>query len=287
MYRHCLCGLLKVGQLVVPSGPFTNRIIYRFSNDARQSYRQMQKKDKKDVRAMGYVLLVIPVSALMLGIWQIRRRKWKLELIEEMESKVNHPPVPLPSDPSEIATLDYRKVKVRGKFDHSREAYILPRVNIQSLDKNAPTQGGGAYVVTPFRLEDGSDTILVNRGWVPRSRIDPETRRTGQIDGVVDLVGVVRTNEKRPQYSSTHDASRNVWHVRDVGGIAQQLGTSPIFIDADAGSTVEGGPIGGQTKVSLRNDHLQYIITWFVSMVFFIRSNLLHVVQSLLEKMTQ
>ena len=28
------------------------------------------------------------------------------------------------------------------------------------------------------------------------------------------------------------------------------------------GSTVPGGPIGGQTKVYLRNEHLQYIITW-------------------------
>lgn len=28
------------------------------------------------------------------------------------------------------------------------------------------------------------------------------------------------------------------------------------------GSTVPGGPIGGQTRVSLRNEHMQYIITW-------------------------
>ena len=29
-------------------------------------------------------------------------------------------------------------------------------------------------------------------------------------------------------------------------------------------STVAGGPIGGQTKVSLRNEHLTYILTWLV-----------------------
>jgi len=28
-------------------------------------------------------------------------------------------------------------------------------------------------------------------------------------------------------------------------------------------STVPGGPIGGQTRVYLRNEHLQYIITWY------------------------
>ncbi|KAI4562386.1 hypothetical protein MJT46_011348 [Ovis ammon polii x Ovis aries] len=36
--------------------------------------------------------------------------------------------------------------------------------------------------------------------------------------------------------------------------------TEPIFIDADFKSTVPGGPIGGQTRVTLRNKHLQYII---------------------------
>lgn len=29
-----------------------------------------------------------------------------------------------------------------------------------------------------------------------------------------------------------------------------------------AGSTIPGGPIGGQTRVTLRNEHMQYIITW-------------------------
>lgn len=35
-----------------------------------------------------------------------------------------------------------------------------------------------------------------------------------------------------------------------------------------AGSTVPGGPIGGQTRVSLRNEHMQYIITWWVGALF-------------------
>lgn len=36
----------------------------------------------------------------------------------------------------------------------------------------------------------------------------------------------------------------------------------PYFLDAVYESTVPGGPIGGQTIVTLRNEHLQYIITW-------------------------
>lgn len=45
--------------------------------------------------------------------------------------------------------------------------------------------------------------------------------------------------------------------------MATQLETAPIFIDADATTTVPDGPIGGQTRVTLRNEHLQYIFTWY------------------------
>jgi len=33
-----------------------------------------------------------------------------------------------------------------------------------------------------------------------------------------------------------------------------------LFAETD--STVAGGPIGGQTNVTVRNEHLSYIVTW-------------------------
>lgn len=45
--------------------------------------------------------------------------------------------------------------------------------------------------------------------------------------------------------------------------MAEVTGSLPILVDADSASTVPGGPIGGQTRVYLRNEHLQYIITWY------------------------
>lgn len=40
-------------------------------------------------------------------------------------------------------------------------------------------------------------------------------------------------------------------------------GADPYLIDATVESTVPGGPIGGQTRVTLRNEHMSYIVTWF------------------------
>jgi hypothetical protein len=32
----------------------------------------------------------------------------------------------------------------------------------------------------------------VNRGWVPRSRLPPDTRAAGQTSGTTDIVGIIR-----------------------------------------------------------------------------------------------
>lgn len=45
--------------------------------------------------------------------------------------------------------------------------------------------------------------------------------------------------------------------------MASRTGALPIFLDATHDFDVTGGPIGGQTRVTLRNEHMSYILTWF------------------------
>jgi len=45
--------------------------------------------------------------------------------------------------------------------------------------------------------------------------------------------------------------------------MCSSTGAKPVFLDATYEMTVPGGPIGGQTRVGLRNEHLSYLITWF------------------------
>ncbi|PNJ45241.1 SURF1 isoform 2 [Pongo abelii] len=223
----------------------------------------------EDDSFLQWVLLLIPVTAFGLGTWQVQRRKWKLNLIAELESRVLAEPVPLPADPMELKNLEYRPVKVRGCFDHSKELYMMPRTMVDPVREareggliSSSTQSG-AYVVTPFHCTDLGITILVNRGFVPRKKVNPETRQKGQIEGEVDLIGMVRLTETRQPFVPKNNPERNHWHYRDLEAMARITGAEPIFIDANFQSTVPGGPIGGQTRVTLRNEHLQYIVTWY------------------------
>lgn len=233
-------------------------------------YRKYSTKfrPKKSVGVAGTCMLAVPVLTFCLGTWQIQRRKWKLNLIKLLEEKTNLPPIDLPFDLDELKDLEYRKVKVQGTFDHSKEQFIHPR---SLISKGDITGGGlissvqsGAWVVTPFLLSDRDLTILVNRGWINRKNIDPRTREQGQISGLVELVGVVRHNEKRAPFVPHKKDSSSFWHNRDIIALAAVCETAPVFIDADYESTVPSGPIGGQTRVTLRNEHFSYIITWYL-----------------------
>lgn len=45
--------------------------------------------------------------------------------------------------------------------------------------------------------------------------------------------------------------------------MSELTGAEPYLLDATVDTTVAGGPIGGQTRVQMRNEHLSYIVTWF------------------------
>ncbi|XP_063336666.1 surfeit locus protein 1 [Pelmatolapia mariae] len=250
-------------------GPF-KRVDGRFLGFGRQSSSTAAKAaEKGEDSFLKWFLLLIPATTFGLGTWQVKRRQWKLKLIDDLTRLTTAEPIPLPLDPYEVNNLEYRRVKVRGHYDHSQELYIMPRSPVDPereareagrLSSSAET---GANVITPFHCTDLGITILVNRGFVPRQKIRPETRMKGQVEDEVELVGVVRLAENRKPFVPNNDVERNRWHYRDLEAMAQVTGAAPIFIDADFSSTIPGGPIGGQTRVTLRNEHMQYIITWY------------------------
>ncbi|GLH03398.1 SURF1-like protein [Gryllus bimaculatus] len=226
-------------------------------------------QQRKTIGPRGWVLLGIPVLTFALGTWQVQRRKWKLNLIQELEKRSNAEPREFPEDLTELKEIEYYPVRVRGHFDHSKELFLGPRSLIKDGDaasegklisKNAKSHTGYC-VITPFQLSDKNFTILVNRGWVPYDKRNPASRRGGQIEDEVELVGIVRLEEKRPPFTPHNKG--NMWFYRDLSQMSAATDAAPVLLDAVVESSVDGGPLGGQTRVSLRNEHFSYILTWY------------------------
>lgn len=212
-------------------------------------------------RPLWQVGLALALAGLMmavflaLGIWQIQRLGWKLDLIERVEARVHAAPVPL-RDVLAMAPEDqeYRHVTVSGQFDHGAETLVQAVTEL----------GGGYWVLTPLRTESGQQ-VLINRGFVPPERADPHTRPEGQQTGPVTITGLARLTEPGGAFLRSNDPGAGRWYSRDVAAIAAARGlrAAPIFIDADAAPQPGGYPVGGLTVIAFRNTHLIYALTWF------------------------
>lgn len=193
-----------------------------------------------------------------LGVWQVERRSWKLDLIERVNARVAASPAMTPP-PAAWSSLDpkaieYRKVRATGLYRHDRETLV-----------DALTErGAGYWIITPLVTSNG--TILVNRGFVPSEKADARTRPEGRVAGQVSIVGLMRLTEPQGRILRPNRPDEERWYSRDVAAIARarSLGkVAPFFIDADAAPNPGGLPVGGMTVVHFRNAHLGYALTWF------------------------
>jgi surfeit locus 1 family protein len=112
--------------------------------------------------------------------------------------------------------------------------------------------------------------VLFDRGFIPPVKKDPGRRAEGQLAGTVELTGIVRRNQEQRQFAPDNAPDRNVWFHVDVPLMRSMAGARPdpkldaFFLEADAATNPGGVPVGGQTRLDIPNDHLQYAITWFL-----------------------
>jgi surfeit locus 1 family protein len=190
-----------------------------------------------------------------LGVWQLERLQWKLALIAEVSGHMSAAPLSVDQALKTSAdAMQYRRVALEGRFDNAKEAYVF-----------TTREGGEAvyHVLTPFLTSQGQ-TLMVDRGYIPKDKLAP-VRRT-PLEGVTQMVGVWRVPDAPGTFTPAPDATHRIWYSRDLKGIAAadhiQL-AAPVVIEADAAPNPGGWPKGGQTVVSFRNEHLSYAVTWF------------------------
>ena len=209
---------------------------------------------------------LISLAALIvligLGVWQLQRLTWKETLIDRLQSRAEMSAESLPPGDLDLEEWEFRRVTLVGQFLHDQEMHLLNR----SLNGNP-----GLHIITPFRRTDVPDAplVLVDRGWVPFDAKDPSTRKEGLITGEVTVEGIVRF--QRPitglqrVFLPENEPDRNMWYSVDVPEMESVRG-EPFanFYVVDGNDAVPGGyPVGHQWTLNIRNDHLQYALTWF------------------------
>jgi surfeit locus 1 family protein len=212
------------------------------------------------------VFAVVGIAFLIgLGIWQLDRKIWKENLIATVTARTTRAPEDLPPRASwpQLIQLgnEYRRVAFPAEFLEGQEALVYTAGSPFRPDVKGP----GYWVFAPAQLPGGS-IVVVNRGFVPADAKDPATRASGNVRGIVEVVGFMRWPETRGLFTPADDPKTNVWYLRDPKAMAAEkkwATAAPFYIDQESPVPPGSLPLPGKLSVELPDNHLQYAITWF------------------------
>jgi surfeit locus 1 family protein len=200
------------------------------------------------------------IVLLFLGFWQLQRMHWKQDLVARITTQMQADPtalqLPLQGD---VKAMEYRRAQISGLLQHDHEIFLAAR--------SIANGKFGFQILTPLQTADGQ-FILINRGWVPQEKRDPQTRLAAQLAGPVTVTGIIRIPQPTKRwYQLENQPNENFWIWPDMAGIAQETGINnlaPVILEADDSVPNAGGfPVGGQTRLNFPDNHLIYALTWF------------------------
>lgn len=214
------------------------------------------KNPKKSLTIPTLFTCVGIILLLGLGSWQVKRLMWKEALVSKIEYQLSQTPLTLAEVLSEPEKHQYRRVRLKGRFLHEKEARLYTGPKIL---KGEP----GYNLLTPLATDSGY--VLVDRGWIPQTMKDPDKRQEVAMDEEAQFEAMLMPQETPTWYTPENQLAQNMWFWIDVPTMMGELvGNNEMYFRAlkkEEKSLLY--PIAGEAKINVRNDHLQYAITWY------------------------
>ena len=221
------------------------------------------------VASFGAFTLLMVALFIGLGVWQLQRRVEKHALIAALTERLAAAPGALPS-PAQWSALtpahdEFRRVSFAATYEPRPDAMVYSSGSAVREDISGP----GTWAFMPARLGSG-ETVVINAGFVQntmqdRSQQDRAVARlvTGE---PVTLTGYIRFPETAGALTPAENIAKRLWFTRAHLAMARALGwgeVAPFYIDLEQPMPAGGIPKPGALEVHLKDDHLQYALTWF------------------------
>ena len=207
-------------------------------------------------KLVPFVAFVIALLILLsLSLWQVKRLVWKTNLIEQRVSNFEGEPKNL-YDIRKPNENEFKKVFIEGKLLNNFE-FFMP-----ALSKNG---NNGFHIIVPMEIEK-KKLILFDTGWVPLFKKEKNKRLNNLIKEKKIFTAVIRLPGRKGYFQPDNDNVKNFWFFVEPELMEETISMkleNKFYLEAsDDGPN--GYPLGNQTRIYLRNNHLQYAITWFL-----------------------
>jgi cytochrome oxidase assembly protein ShyY1 len=224
---------------------------------------------RRGVAGLGIFTLLILALLIGLGVWQLQRRAEKHALIAALTERLAAAPEPLPSlaQWSRLTSErdEFRRVRFSATYQSRPDAMVYSAGSAVRTDISGP----GTWAFLPARLPDGA-SVVINAGFVQNTmqdRAQQDRAVTRLVAGApVTLTGYIRFPESAGALTPRENIAKRLWFTRDHGAMARGLGwgeVAPFYIDLETPVPESGTPKPGPLDLHLKDDHLQYAVTWF------------------------
>lgn len=207
------------------------------------------------------LLFILAATLLLggLGAWQLQRLAWKEQLIAQIAQAQAEPAlgnIPEHFEDNMVRRFPdvlYHNVALTGTFHYDKTLHLIGRQRGPEV---------GYFMLTPLELEDDGRVVLVNRGFSP-------VGKDARPQGLQTVKGVARPLREKRLFSPANHPEKNIWFYEDIAAMQDATGLSLLPVVIEAAGTPQAGlyPVPNEAKLTLRNDHLGYAITWFSLMV--------------------
>lgn len=189
-----------------------------------------------------------------LGTWQAQKIGPKSKLIDSINAGLSAEPIELSVHVDDPEAIAYRRIAFEG------DAIDIAPLRLFGTNLDGRP---GYYLYKPV-VRDFGRAVFVNFGWIPMELADEPVLPVGP----VTVSGVLVPSATPGGFSVPNDLKQRDWFTADVFEMGQYFGYGAkdhyhFRVFADAMGAAAGYPLGGQVRVDIPNDHLEYMLTWY------------------------
>lgn len=203
-------------------------------------------------KSITVFFLFVSLLTFTLGCWQLYRLSWKNDLIDNINSSITNPEL----FSQEI--IDYNEltaVKLNKKYKAENQPIFIESKTYQNKV--------GYHAIIPLFFNDEIYSVL-NLGWFANKNDSNVEKIINQFNQKGDVIVYLRfLTSKKNLFVPENNLDSNTWYSinhDDLEKYFQDTIISPYyFVLLDSEIKFDTNPI-----VFLRNNHLNYSITWFL-----------------------